>query len=354
MIRYNFSPGPAKLNNSVLEIVNKNIIEYQDEGISILEISHRSDSFEKILETTKKNLIELLKIPSNYQILFLQGGATFQNTFLGNNINQKKSTSNLITGTWGQKTYEDFIKIRDSKKILLENNQILEFLNQPLLDDIQSTDYMHVTSNETIEGIQIRNFNKIENDLIIDSSSDIGSYKFDWDNVAYLYAGAQKNLGIPGVTISVVRDDFIEKNDNPTYLNLYKLINKDSLLNTPPTFAIYVLNLVTDWMLTMGGISYFERQSIEYSSDVYVLLEKYDDHVTLPVENSLRSRMNIVFNFKNEKKEQVFIQESLNHGIIGIKGHRSVGGVRISLYNSIDRPSVDYLLEFMNSFFQKL
>ena len=354
MIRYNFSPGPAKLNNSVLEIVNKNIIEYQDEGISILEISHRSDSFEKILETTKKNLIELLKIPSNYQILFLQGGATFQNTFLGNNINQKKSTSNLITGTWGQKTYEDFIKIRDSKKILLENNQILEFLNQPLLDDIQSTDYMHVTSNETIEGIQIRNFNKIENDLIIDSSSDIGSYKFDWDNVAYLYAGAQKNLGIPGVTISVVRDDFIEKNDNPTYLNLYKLINKDSLLNTPPTFAIYVLNLVTDWMLTMGGISYFERQSIEYSSDVYVLLEKYDDHVTLPVENSLRSRMNIVFNFKNEKKEQFFIQESLNHGIIGIKGHRSVGGVRISLYNSIDRPSVDYLLEFMNSFFQKL
>ena len=354
MIKYNFSPGPAKLNNSVLEIVNKNIIEYQEEGISILEISHRSDSFEKILETTKKNLIELLKIPSNYQILFLQGGATFQNTFLGNNINQKKSTSNLITGTWGQKTYEDFIKIRDSKKILLENNQILEFLNQPLPDDIQNTDYMHITSNETIEGIQINNFNKIENDLIIDSSSDIGSYKFDWDNVAYLYAGAQKNLGIPGVTISVVRDDFIEKNDNPTYLNLYKLINKDSLLNTPPTFAIYVLNLVTDWMLTMGGINYFERQSIEYSSDVYALLERYDDYVTLPVENSLRSRMNIVFNFNNEKNEQAFIKESLDHGIIGIKGHRSVGGVRISLYNSIDRPSLDYLLGFMNSFFQKL
>ena len=354
MIKYNFSPGPAKLNNSVLEIVNKNIIEYQEEGISILEISHRSDSFEKILETTKKNLIELLKIPSNYQILFLQGGATFQNTFLGNNINQKKSTSNLITGTWGQKTYEDFIQIRDSKKILLENNQILEFLNQPLPDDIQNTDYMHITSNETIEGIQINNFNKIENDLIIDSSSDIGSYKFDWDNVAYLYAGAQKNLGIPGVTISVVRDDFIEKNDNPTYLNLYKLINKDSLLNTPPTFAIYVLNLVTDWMLTMGGINYFERQSIEYSSDVYALLERYDNYVTLPVENSLRSRMNIVFNFNNEKNEQAFIKESLDHGIIGIKGHRSVGGVRISLYNSIDRPSLDYLLGFMNSFFQKL
>lgn len=354
MIKYNFSPGPAKLNNSVLEIVNKNIIEYQEEGVSILEISHRSDSFEKILETTKKNLIELLKIPSNYQILFLQGGATFQNTFLGNNINQKKSTSNLITGTWGQKTYEDFIKIRDSKKILLENNQILEFLNQPLPDDIQNTDYMHITSNETIEGIQINNFNKIENDLIIDSSSDIGSYIFDWDNVAYLYAGAQKNLGIPGVTISVVRDDFIERNDNPTYLNLYKLINKDSLLNTPPTFSIYVLKLVTDWMLKKGGVEYFEKKSIDYSSEVYTLLQKFEDHVVLPVEYSSRSRMNVVFNFKNEKNEKAFIQESLNHNIIGIKGHRSVGGVRISLYNSIDRPSIDYLLEFMNSFFQKL
>ena len=170
----------------------------------------------------------------------------------------------------------------------------------------------------------------------------------------YLYAGAQKNLGIPGVTISIIRDDFIEQNDNPTYLNLSKLINKDSLLNTPPTFSIYVLKLVTDWMLNKGGLEYFEKQSIDYSSEVYALLQKYDEHIVLPVKDSLRSRMNVVFNFKNEKNEQIFIQESLNHAIIGIKGHRSVGGVRISLYNSIDRPSVDYLLEFMNSFFQKL
>ena len=132
------------------------------------------------------------------------------------------------------------------------------------------------------------------------------------------------------------------------------MINKDSLLNTPPTFSIYVLKLVTDWMLKKGGVEYFEKKSIDYSSEVYTLLQKFEDHVVLPVEYSSRSRMNVVFNFKNEKNEKAFIQESLNHNIIGIKGHRSVGGVRISLYNSIDRPSIDYLLEFMNSFFQKL
>ena len=236
----------------------------------------------------------------------------------------------------------------------LENNQIQDYMKNSSSVSNEIIDYLHVTSNETIEGIQLREFNQINNNLIIDSSSDIGSYRFDWNNVMYLYAGAQKNLGIPGVTISIIRDDFIEQNDNPTYLNLSKLIDKDSLLNTPPTFSIYVLKLVTDWMLNKGGVEYFEKQSIDYSSEVYALLQKYDEHVILPVEDSLRSRMNVVFNFKNEKNEQVFIDESLDQNIIGIKGHRSVGGIRISLYNSIDRSSVDYLLKFMNSFFEKL
>ena len=354
MKKYNFSPGPAKLNISVLEIVNKNILEYENEGFSILEISHRSDSFQNILEKTKKNLKDLLNIPSNYKILFLQGGATFHNTFLAHNINFKKSTSNLITGTWGHKTYDDFTKIRDSKKILLENSEISSFINHSTLDVNQKTDYLHITSNETIEGVQLRDFNNIDNDLIIDSSSDIGSYKFDWQNVAYIYAGAQKNLGIPGVTISIIRDDFIEQNENPTYLNLSKLIDKDSLLNTPPTFSIYVLKLVTDWMLNSGGVEYFEKQSIEHSAAVYSMLHKYSDYISLPVKENARSRMNVVFNFKNEKIEKLFLEQSMENNIIGIKGHRSVGGIRISLYNSIDKPTVEYLLKFMSSFFEKL
>ena len=354
MMKYNFSPGPSKLNESIIETIKENILEYGDSGVSILEISHRSDSFDEILFQTKKNLIKLFNIPNNYQLLFLQGGATFQNTFIANNISKNMSTANLITGTWGNKTYEDFSKIRNTQKIKLENNQIQDYMKNSSSVSNEIIDYLHVTSNETIEGIQLREFNQINNNLIIDSSSDIGSYRFDWNNVMYLYAGAQKNLGIPGVTISIIRDDFIEQNDNPTYLNLSKLIDKDSLLNTPPTFSIYVLKLVTDWMLNKGGVEYFEKQSIDYSSEVYALLQKYDEHVILPVEDSLRSRMNVVFNFKNEKNEQVFIDESLDQNIIGIKGHRSVGGIRISLYNSIDRSSVDYLLKFMNSFFEKL
>ena len=354
MSKYNFSPGPAKLNKSVLEVVENNILEYETQGVSILEISHRSPSFQNILDQTKKNLQNLFAIPKNYKILFLQGGATFQNTFIANNINDSKLTTNLVTGTWGAKTYEDFLKIRKTNKILLDSSQIKNYLEKSSSESLQSNDFMHITSNETIEGIQIRNFNQINEDLIIDSSSDIGSYNFDWKNVAYLYAGAQKNLGIPGVSISIIRDDFIEENQNPTYLNLKKLIDKDSLLNTPPTFSIYVLKLVTDWMLQMGGTEYFENQSIENSNAVYSLLSKFNEYVQIPVDEYSRSRMNIVFNFKNLNHEELFLKKSLENNIIGIKGHRSIGGIRISLYNSIDKPSVQYLLDFMNSFFKGL
>ncbi len=354
MKKYNFSPGPAKLNKSVLELVDNNILEYKNEGYSILEISHRSDAFQNILNKTKDNLQKLLKIPSNYQILFLQGGATFHNTFVASNINKNKSTTNLVTGTWGTKTFEDFIKIRNSKQLLINSSQLKDFLNIPNQKELQNVDYVHITSNETIEGIQMRDFNCLNNDLIIDSSSDLGSYQFDWDNIAYLYAGAQKNLGIPGVTISVIRDDFIEKNENPTYLNIKKLTDKDSLLNTPPTFSIYVLKLMSDWMLNLGGVEFFEKQSIENSSNLYSLLSKYNDHVSIPVDEYSRSRMNVVFNFNNSDHEEMFFEESLKNNIIGIKGHRSVGGVRISLYNSVDKTEVQYLLEFMKSFFDKL
>ena len=354
MKKYNFSPGPAKLNKSVLELVDNNILEYKNEGYSILEISHRSDAFQNILNKTKDNLQKLLKIPSNYHILFLQGGATFHNTFVASNINKNKSTTNLVTGTWGTKTFEDFIKIRNSKQLLINSTRLKDFLNIPNQKELQNVDYVHITSNETIEGIQMRDFNCLNNDLIIDSSSDLGSYQFDWDNIAYLYAGAQKNLGIPGVTISVIRDDFIEKNENPTYLNLKKLTDKDSLLNTPPTFSIYVLKLMSDWMLNLGGVEFFEKQSIENSSNLYSLLSKYNDHVSIPVDEYSRSRMNVVFNFNNSDHEEMFFEESLKNNIIGIKGHRSVGGVRISLYNSVDKTEVQYLLEFMKSFFDKL
>ncbi len=354
MKKYNFSPGPAKLNKSVLELVDNNILEYKNEGYSILEISHRSDAFQNILNKTKDNLQKLLEIPSNYQILFLQGGATFHNTFVASNINKNKSTTNLVTGTWGTKTFEDFIKIRNSKQLLINSSQLKDFLNIPNQKELQNVDYVHITSNETIEGIQMRDFNCLNNDLIIDSSSDLGSYQFDWDNIAYLYAGAQKNLGIPGVTISVIRDDFIEKNENPTYLNIKKLTDKDSLLNTPPTFSIYVLKLMSDWMLNLGGVEFFEKQSIENSSNLYSLLSKYNDHVSIPVDEYSRSRMNVVFNFNNSDHEEMFFEESLKNNIIGIKGHRSVGGVRISLYNSVDKTEVQYLLEFMKSFFDKL
>lgn len=354
MYKYNFSPGPAKITESVLKIAKDNILEYNSEGISILELSHRSSSFQDIIDTTNDNLRKLLKIPSNFKILLLQGGATFQNTFIGHNVDKNKQLSNLVTGTWGNKSYEDIIKIRNTKKINLESAEVQAFLKQSNKKEFSPSEYLHVTSNETIEGVQIRNFDQINQNLIVDSSSDIGSYKFDWSNIVYLYAGAQKNLGIPGVTVCVIRDDFIIKNENPAYLNLKKLVDSDSLLNTPPTFSIYILKLLTDWMMQQGGLEYFEKQSIENSKAVYSLLEKYKEIVTIPVDEHSRSRMNIVFNFRNSDHEDIFINKSLESNIIGIKGHRSVGGIRISLYNSIDQKSLKYLLDFMNSFFKGL
>ena len=182
-------------------------------------------------------------------------------------------------------------------------------------------------------------------------SSDIGSYSFEWDNLAYVYAGAQKNMGIPGVSICIGDEKYLNSEDNSRYLNLGQLVEKNSLLNTPPTFSIYVLKLVTDWMIAMGGINHFEEKSIRQSSRLYEQLESYGDFVIIPVSDYSKSRSNIIFKFKNEDLEKKFLIEATEKGILGLNGHRSQGGIRISLYNSITDEMVDYLSEYIDRFF---
>jgi len=192
----------------------------------------------------------------------------------------------------------------------------------------------------------------LENDsLIIDMSSDIGSYSFEWDNLAYIYAGAQKNMGIPGVSICIGDEQYLNTENNSKYLNLGQLVEKNSLLNTPPTFSIYILKLVTDWMIQMGGVKYFEEKSIRQSSRLYEQLNSYKDFLLLPVCDYSKSRSNIIFKFENNELEKKFLMEAGEKGIIGLNGHRSEGGVRISLYNSITDEMVDYLSEFIDQFF---
>lgn len=349
---YNFSPGPSKLPEEVIKNANKAITGFEKTNYSILEIAHRSKEFEDIIESIKSNLHFLLSIPTDYEILLLQGGATFQNSLLAYNIPTDSSVGCLVNGEWGKKTFNDFSKVlKKVKKFEISYPQ----MNSLFDSSFSGIDFLHITSNETIDGIQIRNIPKIKNsNLIVDMSSDIGSYKISFENIKYIYAGAQKNLGIPGVTLCIIKKDFLIENDNPTYLNLNELSQKNSLLNTPPTFSIYLLKLVLDWMVELGGLNYFEKKSINQSNLIYDFLDSNKNIFTLLEKSEFRSRSNITFNFINNENTNKFLHYAEEQGIIGINGHRSVGGVRISLYNSITDEMVSYLVDHIEMFLRKL
>jgi phosphoserine aminotransferase len=349
---FNFSPGPSKIPLDVINKASEAIVNYKPINSSILEISHRSKEFAQILENIEGNLIKILNIPEEYEILFLQGGATFQNALIPNNIQNNKKIGCIVNGHWGMKTFEDFSKVVGNVEMIELN---YENLSSIYLNDFSNFDYLHITSNETINGIQIRDLSKINNsNLIVDMSSDIGSYKYNFNNIDYIYAGAQKNLGIPGVTLCIINKDFFIENNKPSYLNLKVLNEKKSLLNTPSTFSIFIFDLVLKWMVEMGGIEYFEKKSINQSSLIYDYLDTNNDKLIVLDKSKFRSRSNITFNFKNLEYTNKFLEYTKENGIIGINGHRSVGGIRISLYNSITDEMVNYLLDHIEKFLRKV
>ena len=292
-----------------------------------------------------------MNIPNEYEILFLQGGATYQNTLIPNNIAIDKNIGCIVNGHWGMKTFEDFSKVLSNVEMIELN---YETIGSIYLNDFSNFDFLHITSNETINGIQIRELSKIKNsNLIVDMSSDIGSYKQNFKNIDYIYAGAQKNLGIPGVTLCIIDKDFIKENSNPTYLNLNELNESKSVLNTPSTFSIFIFHLVLEWMIEMGGLEYFENKSNNQSSLIYEFLDSQNDKFTLLNKSEFRSKSNITFNFKNLELTNKFLEYTKQNGILGINGHRSVGGIRISLYNSITNEMVDYLISQIEYFLKQ-
>lgn len=346
---YNFSPGPSKLHQDVIDKVEASIQKYDNTGKSILEISHRSNEFEELLENIKLNLTTLFNLPENFDVLLIQGGATFQNTLLPMNIDKNKKIGVLVNGTWGKKTYEDFKKLNPNTELFeVSKNNLGEYLEK---NNFENLDYLHITSNETIQGIQIKDFNEVaHSNLVVDMSSDLGSYPFSFDKLSYIYAGAQKNMGIPGVTICLINKDFLIDVDNSSYLNLKKLTTSNSVLNTPPTFSIFVLNLVTEWMIKSGGLDYFEKKSISQSNELYKFLDENSNLFDFSSELRFRSKSNVVFKFKEDKYNDTFIKQANDSGIIGINGHRSIGGIRISLFNSVDQPMFNYLMDFLKKF----
>ena len=347
----NFSAGPSKIPNTVVNQVSKDILDYQNLGYSVLEISHRSKVFEEILDNVKAHLYELLKIPENFDIFFLQGGATFQNTFIP--ANKPSLIDNLlflISGTWGKKTFQDFERYHNQNfPSMLLNDKTYEELKTKI--DNNDEKYLYITSNETIEGLQIRNFNNFENkELIIDMSSDICSYVFDWKNISYVYAGAQKNLGIPGVTICISKKGFLEKSNLTSYIDAHNHINKDSAFNTPPTFSIYVMLKVLEWITDSGGLEKIQSDNFIKAELLYKFLDDNSDKFNMSVPKEFRSYSNIVFDFKDSKITTNFLQSSIDKGFLGLNGHRSIGGVRVSNYNSISNDMMNDLITHLKGF----
>ena len=347
----NFSAGPSKIPNEILENISEDIIDYNGLGYSVLELSHRSSLFEELVNISKSKLSKILNIPNDYEIIFIQGGATFQNTFIpANKVSLNNNLSFLISGTWGQKTHADF-ELYFANKILNYNIQNVGF-DTAINDLIKSEEeYLYLTSNETIEGIQIRDFKTFKNKkLIVDMSSDICSYEFDWNNLSYVYAGAQKNLGIPGVTICIFKRGFYDGINQTSYLDIKNHILKNSSFNTPPTFSIYVLTKMLDWILNSGGIKKIEHNNSIRANKLYQFLDKNDEYFQLLAPQNLRSYSNIVFDFKDRSKTQKFLNHCLENGFIGLNGHRSIGGIRVSNYNSITDVMIDDLLVLLEDF----
>jgi phosphoserine aminotransferase len=347
----NFSAGPSKIPYDVLQNISEDIIDYKDLGYSVLELSHRSDIFEELINISKSKITKILNIPDDFEIIFMQGGATFQNTFIP--VNKKSLMNNisfLISGTWGKKTHSDF-ELYFGNKILNYNLQDAGFENSVI--DISKSDeeYLYLTSNETIEGIQIRDFKNFKNKkLIVDMSSDLCSYEFDWSNLNYIYAGAQKNLGIPGVTICIFKQGFNDESTKTSYLDIKNHILKNSSFNTPPTFSIYVLTKMLDWILNSGGIKKIEKSNSIRANKIYNFLDENDDYFHLLAPQKLRSYSNIVFDFKDSSKTKKFLNHCVENGFIGLNGHRSVGGIRVSNYNSITDDMIDDFLVLLEDF----
>ena len=354
---YNFSAGPAVLPFAALEEAQRDLVALPGVGSSILEISHRSKPFAEIIEKAEGNLRKLLVIPDNYRVLFLQGGAQLQFAMVPMNImlGTGKTADYVLTGSWGKKAM-DAAKTQGETRVAYDG-AATEYRHIPTADELDLNSdaaYVHITSNETIQGIQFAEEPDVGDvPLVCDSSSDILCRRVPVDRYGVLFACAQKNAGPAGVTIVIIRDDLLERTpDNlPMTLDYRALAGKESLLNTPPTFSIYMVKLVTDWLLNeVGGLAEMEKQNRQKAQLLYDCIDASAGFYSGHAEPACRSTMNVTFRLPNPDLESRFIQEADAQGLCSLKGHRSVGGCRASIYNAMPPEGVEALRDFMLGF----
>ncbi len=356
--KLNFYAGPSTLPVEVLDELKNNIADYHGEGYSIIEASHRGKVYDDLHNETVGLLKELMGIPEGYSVLFLGGGATMQFSMIPMNMLSSGKTADYVnSGAWGGKAVKDAEKI--GKVNVLYDGKDSNYTTLPAPSEVKASEnsaYVHITSNETIGGLQWKDWPSLgDTSLVADMSSDILSRPVPVDKFALIYAGAQKNLGPAGATIVIIRDD-VWKNapsDLTAYLSYKTHAEKNSLYNTPPVFSIWGINLVLKWIKKMGGAEAMATRSQEKSQLLYNAIENSNGFYRCPVDPKYRSTMNVVFRLPSEELEAQFIKEAEAQGMLGLKGHRSVGGCRASIYNSLPPRDVEALVEFMKSFAQK-
>ncbi|MBF0381468.1 MAG: 3-phosphoserine/phosphohydroxythreonine transaminase [Magnetococcales bacterium] len=356
---FNFSAGPAALPVSVLERARDEMVDYQNSGMSVMEMSHRSKEYMAIIAKAEALVRKLMGIPKNYHVLFQQGGATMQFTTVPMNLISDPSTQSadyINTGSWSKKAIKEAKKQFANVRVAATSEEV-NFSRIPTQDELKlnpESTYVHMTTNNTIFGTEFHYTPDTGSvPLVADMSSNILSRKLDVSRFGIIYAGAQKNLGPSGVTLVVVRDDLVGRNDGLPLMADYKAqAEKESMLNTPPTYAIYILGLVLEWMESKGGVEAMEKINIRKAAKLYSAIDA-SGFYGCPTQVESRSRMNIPFTLKDDGLNAAFLEQAKGAGLVTLKGHRSVGGMRASIYNAMPEEGVDALISFMQDFERK-
>jgi len=352
---YNFSAGPATLPTEVLEDAQKELLDYQGSGMSIMEMSHRGKYYDAAHQEALANFRELLAVPEEYSILFMQGGATSQFSYVPMNLRAEGETADYInSGAWSKKAIAE-AKILGNTHIAADCGSEIPTrqARQEELDLTPGAAYLHCCSNETISGAQIKEFPVSDAPLVCDMSSDILCRPLDISKFGLIYAGAQKNLGPAGVTLVIIRNDLADRVPEtvPAMFRYSTHLKADSLYNTPPTFGIYLLCLVSRWLKAKGGVASMEELNERKAGKLYDAIDASGFYSGTAVPE-FRSTMNVTFRLPTEELEKTFIAEAAKQDMDGLKGHRSVGGIRASIYNAFPEAGVDALVAFMKDFEQ--
>jgi phosphoserine aminotransferase len=350
---YNFSAGPAVLPKSVMLRAQAEMIDWHDSGMSVMEMSHRGKHYMSIIEKVESDFRSLFNVPKNYKVLFLQGGAIAQNSMVPLNLLNGKKANYIVSGYWSKRSYQDALPFGDMS--IDASSESIGYTKAPDLKEWKidsSASYIHFCSNETIHGVEYFDLPSVKTiPVVADMSSHILSRPVDISQFGVIYAGAQKNIGPAGLTIVIVRDDLLEVASplTPSVFNWKTQAENQSMINTPTTYSIYMAGLVFEWLIELGGLAAIEKQNIKKAELLYNYIDS-SDFYSNPIDIKNRSRMNVPFRIQNEDLHASFVTGAENLGMIGLKGHRLVGGIRASIYNAMPIEGVQALVDYMKDF----